>query len=400
MGYSQVIEHEKEILQQYALSRIGMAVTTKRRASLTSNIMFIERYADLLRDGGSLVTVIDDSVLSSPNFAFARNYIRERFIIRAVISLPGDAFQQVGARAKTSILFLTNRADGEEGQPDIFMAECQYVGIDDMPAKTRTNKALEAKKNAEQEINDIVRDFKTFQEGGKGPWIVSSNEIKERMDVKYCLPRPNKIEDIWAIAKIDIVPLADIVDHIVDEGFDPGDSPLDIFTLLRVRYDGVAEEGEKALGQELTYSDVQRPRIGDLVVSNIAAAMGSTCVIPEYLTHVIASSEFTIMRIKDDRFHPWFLWGFLRSIEVRARLVSQSSGTNRQRVGWDDLKALPVPLVDENTQKEFGEKFKTSVSAILQAERTRYEATAQMNQMLDLDNTWAVQRLKSAKPPR
>jgi len=49
------------------------------------------------------------------------------------------------------------------------------------------------------------------------------------------------------------------------------------------------------------------------------------------------------MRLKDKRFHPWFLWGFLRSSEVRARLLSQSTGMNRHRIDWDLLRNLPVP---------------------------------------------------------
>lgn len=400
MGYSDAIESEDEILRQYDIAKIGMEGTAKRRPSLTSNIMFIERYADLLKWGGKLITVIDDSVLSSPKYAFARRFIRQHFIVRAVISLPGDAFQRVGARAKTSALFLINRTPGETGQPDVFMAECQYVGLDDVPVKTRPSVAREARKLAEEEMAEVVKAYGEFLSGKRGPWLVSGDRIQDRLDVKFCLPRIESVEDDWLKAGLEVLTLEDIVEEITDTGFNPRLNAGEVYTLLRVRYDGIAEDGEKALGVELTYSNVQHPRVGDLVASNIAAHLGSICVCTERVQHTIASNEFTIMRLKDSRFDAWFLWGYLRSVEVRARLLSTSSGTNRQRIGWDDLRSLPVPVVDSAVQAEIGKRLRESVEAIATAESVRRAASAQITEMLDLENEWAVHRLKAAKPPK
>ncbi len=159
-------------------------------------------------------------------------------------------------------------------------------------------------------------------------------------------------------------------------------------------------EGEEAIGNELTYKYVQHPRANDLVVSNIAAVYGSVAVIPPVLEHVIISSEFTIMRLKNPYFDPWFLWGFLRSAEVKARLLSRSTGMNRHRVDWEMLKEIPVPLVDEGIQQQIGEQFKESVEYLRRAHTVRNEAADNLNNLLDLENEWAVQRLKAAKPPK
>jgi type I restriction enzyme M protein len=400
MGYSSTLENEKEILDQYALTTFGHEDTKNHRASLTSNIMFIERYADLLKDGGKLLTVIDDSVLSGKKFAFARDYIRKHFIIRAVISLPGDAFQRVGARAKTSILYLTRRAEGEEGQPGVFMAECQYVGLDDVPMKTRPSQAVIAREKAEREMSEIVLAFKDFLAGQKGPWLVPAARVTGRLDVKACLPRDSDVSDEWVQNGLEVIALKDIVEPITEGGFNPQECPEEKFTLLRVRYDGIPEEGEAVLGKELTYNHVQRAKVGDIVISNIAVTLGSTCVIPDYLEHTIVSSEFTIMRVKDTRFHPWYLWGLLRSAEARARLLSEASGTNRLRVQWPTLQEIPVPLVAKDAQEEIGEQYRQSVTAVAEAERSRVEASRRLNSMLNLENPWAVQRLKAAKPPK
>ena len=42
--------------------------------------MFVERYRDLLMPGGRLFTVIDETLLSSVNFDYVRNFIRQNFL--------------------------------------------------------------------------------------------------------------------------------------------------------------------------------------------------------------------------------------------------------------------------------------------------------------------------------
>ncbi len=102
MDYSLLVADEKDVIEDYELLIFG----GKKRKRLRSSVMFIERYWRVLKNGGRLLTVIDDSVIAGKNFPFVRDFIRERFIIKAIISLHGDAFRRSGARAKTSILYL------------------------------------------------------------------------------------------------------------------------------------------------------------------------------------------------------------------------------------------------------------------------------------------------------
>ena len=86
-------------------------------------------------------------------------------------------------------------------------------------------------------------------------------------------------------------------------------------------------------------------------------------------------SEFTILRIKNKRFDPLFLWGFLRSTGVRARLLSDATGISRHRVKWDLLKKIPVPLSPElqlevsKKYSEFFEKSKKAMEAEMEGRR-------------------------------
>lgn len=405
MDYSDRLDNERAILAQYDLAEVDAGQTSKRRSGLRSSIMFIERYADLLKPGGKLVTVIDDSILSGPKYAFARDFIRKRYIVRAVVSLPGDAFQRVGARAKTSVLYLVRRDEDDASQPDVFMMECQYVGLDDVPTKTRASKAAEARTRAESEIRDVTDAFRAFMDGKSGPWRVSADHILGRLDVKACLPRADNIVAQWRAEGREVARLDRLMDHIEYEGFIPQDEPERAYALLQVRYDGVAQEGETALGGELTYRYVQHPKVDDVVVSNIAAALGSIGVIPKELEHTVASSEFTIMRVKAEAerehyINPWYLWGYMRSPEVLARLVSGATGTNRHRVRWDVLQKVPVPILPREQQDKIGEQFRASVESVRAAEKARASEAQKLNALLSLDNPWALQRMRAAKPPK
>lgn len=400
MGYSVTLPDEARVLEQYALTTYGFGGTAKRRPSLSSRIMFLERYYDLLKPGGKLLTVIDDSTLSTKNYTFARKFIRERFIVRAVISLPGDAFQRVGARAKTSVLYLEKRKLKEIGQPDVFMAESSYIGLDDVSSKTPKSKADDARAKAEDETKDILTDFRDFLDGKKGQYLVPATAIADRLDVKACLPRSGDIASEWAKKGYEVIPLGKIVKQVTDAEFKPKMLPNDNFVFLRIRYDGIAEAGESRLGKEITYTRVQHAAENDLVVSNIAMAMGAICVLPSELTETLVSSEFTVMRVEDTRFDPWFLWGFLRSPEVRARLLSQATGISRHRVTWEFLKDIPVPMVKSDFQKKVAEEYWKVVLIVSEAEQLRLSVDTDLYGHLDLNNDWAIKRLRAAKPPK
>ena len=200
-------ETEARVLRQYDLAKIPN--TTRVRSSLRSNSMFIERYHDLLEDGGRLLTVIDDSLLAGDEFGFVRDFIRSEFIVRAIISLPGDAFQRSGARAKTSVLYLTKRhrqegnaseteETADEGQPDIFVYECRYVGLDDVVLRTRPSVADAARNDAIRETNYVFSEFQKYLAGERGSWLVPATSLGGRLDAKYLRPwRASELEHTW-----------------------------------------------------------------------------------------------------------------------------------------------------------------------------------------------------------
>ena len=123
---------EKEILEDYDISYKELNKEKNQRVtSLKSNVMFIERYYDLLEDGGELLTVIDESVLNADQEKYFRKYILNKFILKAVISLPRNSFTNADTGTKTSILYLRKKISKDEEQPPIFMAISENIGHSD-----------------------------------------------------------------------------------------------------------------------------------------------------------------------------------------------------------------------------------------------------------------------------
>lgn len=111
-------------------------------------VLFIDRCLQLLKPGGRLLIVLPDGVLCNSGDRYVREYIMGtkdeatgafhggKAIVKAVISLPADAFKLSGTGAKTSVLYLQKRHarkdDPEkfqdESQTDVFMGVAETLG--------------------------------------------------------------------------------------------------------------------------------------------------------------------------------------------------------------------------------------------------------------------------------
>ncbi len=149
-------EDQLQILQDYDSAYIVRKGIKRVRSSLKSNVMFLERYYDLLREDGRLITVIDESVLNTSSDADHRERLFKNFYIRAVISLPQDAFNEAGANVKTSVLVLDRKKAPSDDQPITFYGRSENIGY----KGARINESL-------SDLDDVLAAFHDFQKTGK-----------------------------------------------------------------------------------------------------------------------------------------------------------------------------------------------------------------------------------------
>ena len=421
--YQAKFERERDILNEYDLAYDqGRGETGRVVSVLRSSVMFMERYADMLRPGGRLVTVIDDSILGSSKYKAFRSYLRSKYIVRAVVSLPGDAFQRSNARVKTSILCLQKKNEPEDEQPPVFMYYSTSVGLDDPSRQRVLPRDVLTRQKALSEVLIVREAYQKFLKGDPsiGQFLVPADRVSDRLDVKSCLPKPGRQVLFWKKMGFNLVSFGDLVELVfpplppgqfeptkesVDDAeladhelIDPLTSSEEV-TFLRVRYDGFAEAGESVPAASTNYRVLRRIRENDLVVSNINAVHGAFAVVPANLDGLVVSPEYTVCRALNG-VDPRLLWMLLRTPESRSDLLLLATGIGRTRIVWENLKQLQLPLPEENLADE-------AVRAIRDAERKEAEAVAlresitrKFESCLGMDNQESRDILEAFRPPK
>jgi type I restriction enzyme M protein len=407
--YERKEAREEEILDSYDLAFTVEGGARKEKPRLRSSVMFLERYYDLLKPGGRLVTVVDDGILGSDSYSYTRDFIRERFLIRAVVSLPGDAFQRSNARVKTSLIVLEKRRTAEERQPPAFMYYTTAVGVDDSQRQRtlpvdRVNREL-----AVTEIATVAGLYEAFLQGDTKAkrWTVPPERLRGRIDVKSCLPKPARMVPAWRKRGIEVVGLADLVDVVHPrDASDEHDPDLivtaesdELVTHLRVRYDGFPEAGDEIEASLSKYATLYRVHENDIAISHINAIHGAIGVVPAELDGLVVTMEYTVCRAKDG-IDPRIVWLLLRSGEVRSDLLLLSTGIGRSRVKWDSASAVQMPV----PSKAIADKVKRSLTKAeameREAKKLRQDAAQELGADLRLESAEASRIIAAFKPPR
>ncbi len=157
-----VKQEEKPYLADYKMTELGGAAdgkegkkAAKKKMSVKTEILFIERICDFLKSGiGRAAVVLPDGILTNSSLQEVRNWLMEKFQLLAVVSLPQFAFAHFGAGVKASLVFLRKRADDETPSDDepIFMAVAENIGYDATGRKTFKTVSSQVTGNAKIEV--------------------------------------------------------------------------------------------------------------------------------------------------------------------------------------------------------------------------------------------------------
>jgi type I restriction enzyme M protein len=171
MTYKKSDQHEGAVLGQYDIAggRDGALAT-----SVKSNVLFLERYRDLLADDGELLTVIDNTVLNGVESQTFRDFILENFVLRQVVALPPNTFYRAQANVQTSILHLRRRRTGEV-QGHVFMAVLNNVGHDDHQRYT-------PERDNAPELGEL---FRRWSDDGVTPDVFRKNQGDESLGAPF-----------------------------------------------------------------------------------------------------------------------------------------------------------------------------------------------------------------------
>jgi type I restriction-modification system DNA methylase subunit len=269
-----------------------------------SKVLFIERCHDLLVEGGILGIIVDDGVINNRTDSYIRDYIKRKFVIKAVISLPFDIFKEQDAHNFTSILLLQRKKTGLV-QGDVFMAIAEHCGENFGKSTVKTP----------NDLNDILNDFMKFMSGQQAGFSrfsfvckrdslenfydTDDKKFHNRLDPKYYSPRRREIE-----ARIEATGNAQPINQVVDFPEEIcADEKMNEFGSKYI--EGITNTGLLEVGTINNVSDPKGKknkvfRAGDLVVSQINLKSGMITIVPDDLPEVRATDEFYKLVPKKD----------------------------------------------------------------------------------------------------
>ena len=146
-------------------------------------------------------------------------------------------------------------------------------------------------------------------------------------------------------------------------------------------------------------TQLYRVREGNLVISNIAATYGSIALVPKEMDGMVVSKEYTVLEVNPE-YDPRVVWAILRSPEIRAEMLLLTTGANRARIRWADIKDIAFPYPDAETVRRFVKHIKDAEVARAKASEEHERAIAGLNANLLLDHERAHFILEAFKPPR
>lgn len=122
-------EDERNTLQLPLLSEALRPVKT--RTSQVIEVLFLERFVQLVRPGGKVAIILPEGVFANSNLRYVREWLVQNLTIHAVVGLPRDTFKSTGTTAKTAILYLEKRKP-PAGRP-VLLAEVGGMDVNGRP---------------------------------------------------------------------------------------------------------------------------------------------------------------------------------------------------------------------------------------------------------------------------
>jgi len=367
--------------------------------SVASEHLFLERWHRLLREGGSVVAVVPESLLDTKRNLQARKFLFQHFNLQAVVALPSLAFQPYTA-TKTVVILAQKKTEAEAeswetavrnateegadeeacyraallesaGTSEIFMAEPASVGY-----KRRANR--EDLKTEDDLMNDVGESvLSRWNDSARnqppsrqfGFWVplkdVAARKLL-RADPKYMW--------LWSVKKGVVGfdhaaercaprPLRELLNDYRPASLEKGvlDPPR---TYVEADTFSAPKTSEMALseGKKLEFGD------SELAIHRVTASVIRNAPAENW----IGSASWALFNTTD-AVDADYLHGLLKTPPFREAMDCISGGLGPGRILPAELLELHVPLPTMAVQRRQGKKFRKALATI----ERRYEQIRQ-----------------------
>ena len=392
-----------DVAKLEAALRGGQVSYEPRGTKMKGGALFLGAVADYLNrvraedevaesKGGWCGIVLDEAMLNSSAYRDVRRFTREKFYVKAVVSLGRDAFTYLAhTDAKTSVLLLVRKPEDDKEQIEpIFFAHAEHVGYSS--SGTLVENELPEINRAFNEVRGVIRGCyrahyldkddavsQIRQLDGYGGRFLAGDCGSGGSRLDYFSARTAHLAEEATGPNRSLKKLGDYLEVAArQQPASSFDGRYSFATINRVL--GVV----KSKGPVATmYSpkDLWTVRAGDLIVSRIDAVKGAVAVAGDDVDGHVMSKEMYGYAVKDPERASAVYLGLLLRAEATLKLVHgiTTGVTNRTRLeSPEHLLDLVVPeLPSIEVQKAIAAQFNSAIADYDTSLATRDGAEAQ-----------------------
>jgi len=245
--------------------------------------------------------------------------------------------------------------------------------------------------------SEVHEEAKTFLLSALGfdSAMVSKNGISEkllsesfgtsgRLDAEYYQPKYEDIEKRLNTTE-SVGTLCDIHDanYVPDEKKD-----YQYIELANVGMFGNVYGVEKIHGKDLPTRARRKVNKGQVIISSIEGSLQSCALITDDYHNALCSTGFYV--IDSDHINSETLLVLFKSEPIQALMKQRCSGTILTAISKDFLLSMPLPLIDDMSQKDIAEKVQKSFALRRQAEKLIATAVRAVEIAIEEDEAAAI----------
>lgn len=359
MTYSASNKEEARILSQHQL--------TKSESSAKSSILFLNRYLELLSDGGEMLIILDDTVINGKTYEKVREWILNNFIVLGVHSLPFNAFFKAKANIKTTILHLRKKKSASEQQCNIFMSISNNIGHDnslhDTPFRNNLTETLIAYLEWQRtgKVETVLRENAEASENLECPqqyWLVPPKSLStERFDSFFYCPDLHRtflsVQEAADKGIIDLVKAGSLTRRTKLTGDDKAQMRQNGKQYRYIEIGDVTQYGlitkyVEGLFEDLPTRGEYQIHAGDILLALNNSSRGTVVLVPPEFDGAICTSGFLVI-IPKDKEDGLLLWYALRSEICRKQIyyLAQTASQPELKIdAWNSYFVIPIPNGD------------------------------------------------------
>lgn len=351
-----------------------------------SNLLFLDRYHELLKPGGQLLIILDDTVLNGKTMQPVREWILNKFVLVSVHSLPFNAFFKAQANIKTSIIHLRKKTSDDEDQGCIFMSISNNIGHDnalsDTPERNNLVDILMSYfswKDTGVLETQVIRNQDIYEnlECSQQVWIVSPEKlVSDRLDAFYYAPDLKNIYRKLAQLEFDkkvILRKGKYFDSLQKMSkyrknqLKASGKKIKYIEIGDVTHYGLIVKHIEGFIEELPTRGEYEIKAGDILMAINNSSRGTVVLVTRQFEGAICTSGFLVIRPRNSE-EGKLLWYALRSEYCRAQiyyLAQTASQPELKKDTWNKEFIIPIPLgkLKEEAIKEC-DTFQYHISAL------------------------------------